>query len=219
MNEVVADCVELESELERVVDELNETVRLGADLPVVQKKFFGSLGRLTVALGPNWLGKLSPHWVAQVRRAIVQAEFQTAWNRKTLRLLVQHAMTCNAKMFQMDTSIEEATQVLIEYRISGAPVVDEEKRLVGLLSERDLLAVYGKKGAEVHSVGDVMKSGNLVTVQENELLTVAAQLFCNHGYRRLPVLNKEGEVVGIIARRDVLRLIEAFELTEDGNLI
>jgi CBS domain-containing protein len=95
----------------------------------------------------------------------------------------------------------------------GALVVVEQKggkrHPIGILTDRDLvLSVVASDPEHLPSllVSDVMSS-ELVTVRENEPLTVAVERMQTHGIRRLPVVDAAGELVGVIAADDVLRVL------------
>jgi len=98
---------------------------------------------------------------------------------------------------------------MIEKKISGAPVLNEKRELVGILSEKDCLKViiesaYHDQPVQGGKVKDYMNSNNIKTISvEKDVLDVANE-FLNTNYRRFPVLDK-GKLVGQISRRDILK--------------
>ncbi|KAJ9177286.1 hypothetical protein P3X46_012521 [Hevea brasiliensis] len=130
------------------------------------------------------------------------------------------------------TTVDEALQTLVEHRITGFPVIDDDWKLVGLVSDYDLLALDSISGGgrtensmfpEVDStwktfnevqkllsktngkvVGDLMTPAPVV-VHETTNLEDAARLLLETKYRRLPVVDSEGKLVGIITRGNVVR--------------
>lgn len=110
--------------------------------------------------------------------------------------------------------VSDAMRRLVEEGISGAPVVDGAGRLVGIISEFQLLeAIYSPQVKE-QRVGDLMTRDVLIAA-EDTLLSDVANLMIIHRIRRLPVL-REGELVGIVARRDLLRyILQAGESLEE----
>ena len=106
-------------------------------------------------------------------------------------------MTTNVISVTPDESVDEAARLLTFHDISGLPVC-QAGRVVGVVSEADLI---GKSGA---TVGAVMTSPARTVTELTTLEQVAEQL-TQQRIRRLPVLDNEGRLVGIVSRRDVLR--------------
>jgi len=104
-----------------------------------------------------------------------------------------------------DMSIYEAISVLLKNKISGAPVVDQGKMLVGVLSEKDCLRIFAN-GAYNQLPGgivaDYMSKVTKTAHPDDDLFTVA-DVFLKNPFRRLPVL-EHGVLVGQVSRRDVL---------------
>ncbi|KAK0581128.1 hypothetical protein LWI29_010303 [Acer saccharum] len=130
------------------------------------------------------------------------------------------------------TTVDEALEALVEKRITGFPVIDDDWTLVGVVSDYDLLALDTISGGnqndtslfpEVSStwktfneiqrllsktngkvVGDLMTSAPLV-VRETTNLEDAARLLLETKYRRLPVVDGDGKLVGLLTRGNVVR--------------
>jgi CBS domain-containing protein len=108
--------------------------------------------------------------------------------------------------FNPGDSVIHAMRTLLDNRISGAPVVDNDNRLVGVLSETDLLEVVMQDSYYDQSAGivaDFMKAP-VETVEADSDIYSLAERFRKSHRRRFPVL-QNGELVGQISRRDVLR--------------
>ncbi|XWS29800.1 hypothetical protein CRYUN_Cryun24cG0061600 [Craigia yunnanensis] len=141
------------------------------------------------------------------------------------------------------TTVDEALETLVEQRITGFPVVDDDWKLVGLVSDYDLLALDSISGRrtendlfpEVDStwktfnevqkllsktngqvVGDLMTPAPLV-VRETTNLEDAARLLLETKYRRLPVVDVEGKLVGIITRGNVVRAALQIKRDSEGK--
>ncbi|MEU4121737.1 CBS domain-containing protein [Streptomyces virginiae] len=112
------------------------------------------------------------------------------------------------------TAFKDMVKLLAQYDISGVPVLDDEDRVVGVVSQTDLLAHAGPgpdtswqngTAAEPPTAGDVM-SAPAVTVRAEETVADAARLMTRRGIERLPVVDVEDRLVGIVTRRDLLRI-------------
>ncbi|CAD5330163.1 unnamed protein product [Arabidopsis thaliana] len=142
------------------------------------------------------------------------------------------------------TTVDEALELLVENRITGFPVIDEDWKLVGLVSDYDLLALDSISGSgrtensmfpEVDStwktfnavqkllsktngklVGDLMTPAPLV-VEEKTNLEDAAKILLETKYRRLPVVDSDGKLVGIITRGNVVRAALQIKRSGDRN--
>ncbi|XP_047321308.1 CBS domain-containing protein CBSX1, chloroplastic-like [Impatiens glandulifera] len=129
------------------------------------------------------------------------------------------------------TTVDEALEMLVENRITGFPVIDDDWKLVGLVSDYDLLALDSISGGgvtdtdifpEVDStwktfnevqkllsktngklVGDLMTPAPIV-VRDSTNLEDAASILLETNYRRLPVVDGDGKLVGIITRGNVV---------------
>jgi CBS domain-containing protein len=104
-----------------------------------------------------------------------------------------------------DSSIEEAIETLLSKEISGLPVVDDEGRLVGVITEFALLAVAYDQRVKNHTVSQHM-TRDVITVEAKDPLSRVADVCIVHRVRRVPVM-QNGRLVGLIARRDVLRAL------------
>ncbi len=113
--------------------------------------------------------------------------------------------------FSEATTIVEAIQYLNTHKISGAPVVDKDGALIGMLSEKDCLKVALQSSYYedwvAGSVTDYM-STEIKTIQEMESIVDLAEMFSKTSLKRAPVLNDAGKLVGQISRSDVLRALE-----------
>ena len=121
---------------------------------------------------------------------------------------VRDFMVDKPVVFTRDTELLDAVRILLDRRISGAPVVDEHGNLVGVLTERDFLKaalVAGYHGESGGCVGDYMTCDVHAVNAEDSLLDVATR-FVETKHRRFPVM-EDNRVVGVVARRDVLRAV------------
>ncbi|MBD2040754.1 CBS domain-containing protein [Microcoleus sp. FACHB-672] len=147
---------------------------------------------------------------------------------------VADVMSRDLIIVRPETPLQEAIEILAERRISGLPVVDETGKLVGILSETDLMVratgttppayitlldsvIYLKNPAtherDLHkalgqTVGEVM-SQNPITITPDKSLTDAARQIHDRKIHRLPVLDANGHLIGILTRGDIVREMAA----------
>jgi CBS domain-containing protein len=114
-------------------------------------------------------------------------------------------MTPTLVTVRPDASIEEAIDVLLREQISGLPVLDDDDRLVGVITEFALLAIAYDRRVKNHTVSQHM-TRDLITVAVDDPVSRVADLCIVHRVRRVLVV-RDGRMVGVIARRDVLRAL------------
>ncbi len=118
--------------------------------------------------------------------------------------------------FKPDQSIQDAIDIIIDKKISGAPVLDDNGKLVGMLSEKDCLRIivdqaYHNLPIESKKVSDYM-TAEVKTVSPDHDVVSAANLFLHTPIRRMPVV-ENGVLKGQISRRDILRAAKNFKPT------
>ncbi|MFE7095429.1 CBS domain-containing protein [Streptomyces erythrochromogenes] len=127
---------------------------------------------------------------------------------------VADLMTDEVVSVAPETAFKDVAKLLAQYGVSGLPVLDDEDRVVGVVSQTDLVARMappshpfqeGDAPAEPPAARDVM-SAPAVTVRADETARDAARLMTRRGIERLPVVDEEDRLVGIVTRRDLLRL-------------
>lgn len=103
------------------------------------------------------------------------------------------------------TPLEEVIGLLMRHRISGVPVVDGERRLLGIVTEKDLLRLLYETAGAYTTAGALMTTGLRTFQADDPLEQVCDCLMANH-FRRVPVL--EGErLAGLISRADLMPTI------------
>ena len=108
-----------------------------------------------------------------------------------------------------ETQIMKAVDFLLRHRVTGAPVVDPDGKLLGIITETDLLKL-GTEGIQAQPPTEAMvaeyMTTDVVTVPPTVDIYYVAGIFRNNKFRRLPVV-KGGKIVGAITRFDLLRVI------------
>ncbi|MGY8872463.1 MAG: CBS domain-containing protein [Pseudomonadales bacterium] len=114
--------------------------------------------------------------------------------------------------FSPETDLFIAIDTLINERITGAPVINSEGDLIGLMTEieclKAILNLTYNEGEMGGTVGEYMTEETYTIAHNADIIKVAEE-FINNRRRRLPVV-REGKLVGQISRRDVLRAVQAF---------
>ena len=111
--------------------------------------------------------------------------------------------------FTPDMDIHRAIRLLLERRISGAPVVDERGELIGVLTKKDCLKIAFSASYHQEWGGNVsdFMSRDVQTIEAITDIVEVAERFLNSRFHRFPV-TRNGRLVGIISRHDVLRSLE-----------
>jgi CBS domain-containing protein len=114
-------------------------------------------------------------------------------------MLAKDIMTTDVITVSPNTTIKNLAMTLIKNQISGAPVSAKNGKIVGVVSEADIVA---KKGKDVKAI----MSKKIISVSEETPVEEIARLMTTHGIKRLPVMRKEA-VVGIVSRADIVSAI------------
>ena len=121
-------------------------------------------------------------------------------------LSVKSIMITDVISVKPDTPLYEALTLLTKHKISGMPVVDEEQRVVGLLSEKDVLRILVDRKLEIKStVADYMSKA-VISFSEDASAFDICQFFIRSHVRRVPIV-KDCKLVGIVSRGDLIPLI------------
>lgn len=100
-----------------------------------------------------------------------------------------------------DAVVGDALQLMAENKIGGIPIVDKNNKLVGILTNRDLRF----EDDPTRKVSEVMTSTNLVTAPEGTDLKKAKTILRQYKFEKLPVVDKQGKLIGLITYRDILQ--------------
>ncbi|MER6096501.1 CBS domain-containing protein [Streptomyces sp. NPDC001728] len=117
---------------------------------------------------------------------------------------VADLMTPTSVCVRPDTSLREIARLLHEFDITAVCVVDEANRPLGVVSERDLVRRQANGGGG-NSAGELMSSPAVVARPEWSVVR-AARVMDRQGIKRLPVVDEEGAVLGVLSRSDLVQL-------------
>ncbi len=113
----------------------------------------------------------------------------------------ENGMIIDPVTIRPEQPVSLALQMMKEYKIGGIPVVDENDKLVGIVTNRDLR--FEKEAAK--PIKDVMTKENLVTVEQYVGLEEAAEILQKHKIEKLPVVDKDGKLIGLITYKDITK--------------
>lgn len=98
-----------------------------------------------------------------------------------------------------EDTVETALQIMKEYQISGIPITDKNNKLDGIITNRDLRFDPNRKT----KISELMTKENLITVNESTDLKKAEKILQKYKIEKLPVVNKDGKLVGLITFKDI----------------
>lgn len=113
----------------------------------------------------------------------------------------ENGMIYDPVTIQKGKTVRDALQLMAEYHIGGIPVVDDDMHLVGIVTNRDLRFERDLD----KSIEQVMTSENLVTTSQQTDLLAASQILQENKIEKLPVVDKDGKLVGLITYKDITK--------------
>lgn len=119
---------------------------------------------------------------------------------------IRDVMTADVRTLREATPVEDALDLLITHHISGAPVVDDRGRLVGVITEADLLKLFWEHQAR--TVGEVM-TRNPESFHVDAPLSEVVDCLMTHHFRRVLIRDQDNVCVGLISRSDLMPSILA----------
>ena len=113
----------------------------------------------------------------------------------------ENGMIYDPVTIQRGSTVKDALDIMAEYHIGGIPVVDDEKKLVGIVTNRDLRFQRDLS----RPVDEVMTKDNLVTTSQSTDLEAAAAILQEHKIEKLPVVDKDGKLIGLVTYKDITK--------------
>lgn len=178
--------------------------------------------------------RLSVTLTADELQKIYLGAFRHAQARCASAMRVRDAMTRDVLSVGKFDDIGNAVKLLAEKNISGLPVVDRENRVVGIISEADVVSMVGSRRAHTfremlrsivghrlperkigHLVGDIM-TAPAITVEPDAEISEAVRLMDSRRIRRLPVVDRDHRLIGLISRSDIVKAMGK-KLSEAGR--
>ena len=113
----------------------------------------------------------------------------------------ENGMIYDPVTIQKGKRVADALALMSEYKIGGIPVVDDDKHLVGIVTNRDLRFERNQN----RPIDEVMTKTNLITTNQSTDLETAAQILQKHKIEKLPVIDKDGRLVGLVTYKDITK--------------
>ena len=117
-------------------------------------------------------------------------------------MIARDIMTSNVYTIRPEASAQDAAQLLSQKRISGLPVVNPDGRIIGIVTEADIISKVNREGL---LVAEIM-SHEVIAVEEETSVSEIASLLANRRIKRVPVVEK-GKLVGIVSRADIVNAV------------
>lgn len=114
-------------------------------------------------------------------------------------MIARDFMTRDIITVSPSTKVKNLAMILIKNQISGAPVVNKNGKILGIVSEADIIAKRGKDAQAI-------MSKKIISVRQDASLEEIAQLMMTHAIKRLPVMDG-GKIIGIVSRADIVNAI------------
>ncbi len=125
----------------------------------------------------------------------------------------ENGMIADPVTLSKDYTLAEAKELMSRYKISGLPVVDEENKLIGIITNRD---VKYQENLEA-KVEELMTKDNLVTSDKNTTLEDAKKILLKNRVEKLPIVDEEFKLVGLITIKDIDNQLEYPNANKDQN--
>ena len=113
----------------------------------------------------------------------------------------ENGMIYDPVTIKRGSTVRDALAMMEEYHIGGIPVVDDDRHLVGIVTNRDLRFERDMN----RKIDEVMTSENLVTTSQSTNLEEAAEILQNHKIEKLPVVDNNGRLIGLVTYKDITK--------------
>jgi len=158
-------------------------------------------------------------------KSLYRSAYTHAIERLARTIRARDVMTEKVIHVQPDTSAAEVAQTMADHGISGVPVVDRKKRVVGVISEKDFLSSLGSQDKTsfmeviAHCLSnrdclaisireqnaDLIMTSPAITVQRDVSVSAISGIFTENRINRVPVIDGKGKLLGIVARADIVQ--------------
>ena len=133
-----------------------------------------------------------------------------------IRLVTEYMTHINRLItFRPEQNIMDAIRLMLKHKITGAPVLNADGDMIGMISEKDCLKVIVNSAYYNDMPGKVedYMTTSLTTVSVDKNVEEVAEMFINSHFKRFPVVDKEGNLMGQVSRYDILRASQDMKFT------
>lgn len=154
-----------------------------------------------------------------------------------MKMKIEDFMITDVISVREETTVKQLLETLVKRNIGGVPVVATDQTLLGIISDGDVIRYLQPKARTVydmfalvlvtekenlasklaysmnHTVMKMMQKRKLFTVSPGDNLEEALQIFSKHHFKKIPVVNEEGKIVGVVSRGDIIRFISTKLIT------
>ncbi|WP_427340194.1 IMP dehydrogenase [Caloranaerobacter sp. DY30410] len=125
----------------------------------------------------------------------------------------EHGVITNPFYLSPEHSVSDALELMERYRISGVPITDANKKLVGIITNRDIRFETDTS----KKIKEVMTKDNLVTAKRGISMEEAQEIMKKHKIEKLPLIDDDGKLVGLITIKDIEKSIEYPNSAKDSK--
>ncbi|MEG1586124.1 MAG: IMP dehydrogenase, partial [Bacteroidales bacterium] len=113
----------------------------------------------------------------------------------------ENGMIYDPVTIKRGSTVKDALELMAEYKIGGIPVVDDERHLIGIITNRDLRFLKDMN----RLIDDVMTKENLITTNQSTDLEAAAEILQEYKIEKLPVVDKDNKLIGLVTYKDITK--------------
>jgi IMP dehydrogenase len=205
------DVLLLPGETDVVPSEVDTTTRLTRDIDLKLPLVSSAMDTVTESRMAIAMAREGGIGVLHRNLSIEDQAYQVDLVKRTQTGMISNPVTIGPK-----ATLEELDEICGEYRVSGLPVIDEDATLLGIITNRDLRFVpVAEWGSRL--VGDVMTPMPLITGHEGIDREEATRLLRQHKRERLPIVDDDGKLVGLITVKDFVKGEQFPDASYDGD--
>jgi IMP dehydrogenase len=205
------DVLLLPGETDVVPSEVDTTTRLTREIDLRVPLVTAAMDTVTESRMAIAMARQGGIGVLHRNLAIEDQAYQVDLVKRTQTGMISNPITIGPK-----ATLEDLDEICGEYRVSGLPVIDEDRTLLGIITNRDLRFVpVAEWGSRL--VGDVMTPMPLITGHDGISREEATRLLRQHKRERLPIVDGEGRLTGLITVKDFVKGEQFPDASYDGD--